>query len=187
MAVKFGAHGFLRRDIQSPRLTWLFAGPKRPRLETVLFKGAQPWQCWGPATFSKLEGKLLLGTSNKAWPVSCQLCLASPSWMMMGLFGLKHHFSPSRLTNLAKNHRGCTPLMYSVLSSHFEATVALIALGADLGARNSQGKTAADLAREVLAPQELVTSLQGNDHDDTAPRTTTTGRKCESWPSKLAL
>ena len=43
---------------------------------------------------------------------------------------------------------------YSVLSSHFEATVALIALGADLGARNSQGKTAADLAREVLAPQE---------------------------------
>ncbi|CAK9043406.1 unnamed protein product [Durusdinium trenchii] len=108
-------------------------------------------------------------------------------WMMMGLFGLKHHFSPSRLTNLAKNHRGCTPLMYSVLSSHFEATVALIALGADLGARNSQGKTAADLAREVLAPQELVTSLQGNDHDDTAPRTTTTGRKCESWPSKLAL
>lgn len=111
MAVKFGAHGFLRRDIQSPRLTWLFAGPKRPRLETVLFKGAQPWQCWGPATFSKLEGKLLLGTSNKAWPVSCQLCLASPSWMMMGLFGLKHHFSPSRLTNLAKNHRGCTPLM----------------------------------------------------------------------------
>ena len=29
----------------------------------------------------------------------------------MKVFALKHHFSPSRLTNFARNHRNATPLM----------------------------------------------------------------------------
>lgn len=47
------------------------------------------------------------------------------------------------------------------MNGHFEAATALVSKGASCHVRNQRGATAADLARDLLAPQELIDMLQG--------------------------
>ena len=74
----------------------------------------------------------------------------------MKFYSLKHYVSRSRLTYVAHHHQGATPLMLSVMNGHFEAATLLVSLGARCELRNERGATAADLARDMLAPQAPV-------------------------------
>ena len=82
-----------------------------------------------------------------------------PLWVMMKYWALQHRIRQSRLTLLAYHHQGATPLMFSLINCQFEATQVLLTARADINLRNSRGVTAADLAREVSAPQTLMGSL----------------------------
>lgn len=73
--------------------------------------------------------------------------------------GIKHRFRTSRLSTLAYHHHGATPLMFSIICGAFEASYALIEAGARLDLRNCRGKTAGDLARELHAPESLLSFL----------------------------
>lgn len=85
---------------------------------------------------------------------------ANPAmWMVLRLYRVKHCYSPSRLTLLAYHHFGATPLMFSVMNGHFEASVVLVKAGARLDLRNGRGKTAYELARDMRAPSDLVEAL----------------------------
>lgn len=82
-----------------------------------------------------------------------------PLWFLLQISKLYHRRHPSRLSMLAQNHSGATPLMCSILSGAFEAATTLITAGARVDICNSKKKTAVDLAREVLAPDFLMDAL----------------------------
>ena len=81
-------------------------------------------------------------------------------WLILNSSSLKHRVSPSRWTTLAYHHYGATPLMFSILSGCFEVTSLLIRQGAQLHIQNSRKKTAADLARQMQAPAQLLRALE---------------------------
>lgn len=89
-------------------------------------------------------------------------------WMVLRLYSVKHYYSPSRLTLLAYHHFGATPLMFSVMNGHFEASVVLVKAGARLELRNGRGKTAYELARDMRAPSDLVEALCDQQHELTS-------------------
>ncbi|CAE7584650.1 ankrd52 [Symbiodinium natans] len=80
-------------------------------------------------------------------------------WLLLTGASMKHRVSPSNFTSLAYHRRGATPLMFSILSGYFEAAAVLLAAGARFGVQNSRRKTAADLARDSLAPSLLLTRM----------------------------
>lgn len=80
-------------------------------------------------------------------------------WFLLQISKLHHRRHPSRLSMLAQNHSGATPLMCSILSGAFEAATTLITAGARVDICNSKKKTAVDLAREVLAPDFVMDAL----------------------------
>ena len=82
-----------------------------------------------------------------------------PAWLSMKYWSLKHRMRKSRLTLLAYNHQGATPLMFSIINTQFEATRFLVAARADVSLKNSRGVTAADLAQEVSAPKAVISLL----------------------------
>jgi len=88
--------------------------------------------------------------------------VSSPMGLMMAYFSLRHRWSQSTLSTYAYHHYQASPLMCSVITSSFEATAILLAAGARLDLRNARGLTAADLAREVSAPDHVVASLEGS-------------------------
>ncbi|CAE7827817.1 ANKDD1A [Symbiodinium sp. CCMP2592] len=88
--------------------------------------------------------------------------VSSPMGLMMAYFSLRHRWSQSTLSTYAYHHYQATPLMCSVITSSFEATAILLAAGARLDLRNARGLTAADLAKEVSAPDHVVASLEGS-------------------------
>lgn len=80
-------------------------------------------------------------------------------WFLLQISKLHHRRHPSRLSTLAQNYSGATPLMCSILSGAFEAATTLITAGARVDICNSKKKTAADLAREALAPDFVMDAL----------------------------
>mmetsp|Transcript_38690 Transcript_38690/g.89505 ORF Transcript_38690/g.89505 Transcript_38690/m.89505 type:complete len:585 (+) Transcript_38690:39-1793(+) len=80
-------------------------------------------------------------------------------WSLMQIAAWKHKFNHSTFTLLATHHQKATPLMFSILTRQFEATEILLRAGADPQLRNSRGRTAVSLAREVSAPEALVKLL----------------------------
>jgi len=93
-----------------------------------------------------------------------QLQIANSIWRTMFMaLSLRHRISPSLLTKLAHHHKRATPLMLSILCGGFGASRLLLQAGADVNIRNSRGKTAADLAREVEAPPAVVAQLEGQE------------------------
>ncbi|CAE7543489.1 Ankrd17 [Symbiodinium sp. CCMP2592] len=93
-----------------------------------------------------------------------QLQIANSIWRTMFMaLSLRHRISPSLLTKLAHHHQRATPLMLSILCGGFGASRLLLQAGADVNIRNSRGKTAADLAREVEAPPAVVAQLEGQE------------------------
>jgi len=81
-------------------------------------------------------------------------------WTLCKAASFSHRVGAStRLRELAFHHRRATPLMFSVICGAFEATYALLAVGARRDLRNSRRRTAVDLAVEICAPPALVAKL----------------------------
>ncbi|CAE7600803.1 Kinase D-interacting substrate of 220 kDa [Symbiodinium microadriaticum] len=83
----------------------------------------------------------------------------SPLGIWFGCLSLRHRWSESKLSAYAYHHYGATPLMGSIITTSFEATKALLAAGARTDLRNARGRTAADLAIEMGAPDYVLSAL----------------------------
>jgi len=81
-------------------------------------------------------------------------------WILFRISQIRRTTRDSRLSLLAYHHSRATPLMLSILCGSFGAAYVLLAAGAHVDLRNSRGKTAQDLAKEVHAPETLVLHLQ---------------------------
>eukprot|EP00438_Fugacium_kawagutii_P023690 Skav218410 [mRNA] locus=scaffold1349:170797:174749:+ [translate_table: standard] len=73
-------------------------------------------------------------------------------WLLLKLLSFRHKLSSSALTYLAYNHQRATPLMLSIITGKFDCTSLLLAAGARLDLKNSRGKTADDIVKEIHAP-----------------------------------
>eukprot|EP00434_Breviolum_minutum_P000550 symbB.v1.2.000477.t1/scaffold11.1/size528188/26 len=80
-------------------------------------------------------------------------------WLIFQISKMQNRRQPSKLSTLAQNYSGATPLMCSILSGAFEAAAILLAAGARVDLCNSKKKTADDLAKEALAPQFLIDAI----------------------------
>eukprot|EP00438_Fugacium_kawagutii_P018431 Skav226163 [mRNA] locus=scaffold2279:81591:83868:+ [translate_table: standard] len=78
-------------------------------------------------------------------------------WLLLQLLALRHRLSSSALTFLAYNHNRATPLMLSIITGKFDCTSLLLSAGARLDLKNSRGKTADDIVKEIHAPISLET------------------------------
>ncbi|CAE7216813.1 ANKRA2 [Symbiodinium sp. CCMP2592] len=93
--------------------------------------------------------------------VNERLRIETPTWRLMyGALSIQHRVSPSMLTSLAYHHHLSTPLMLSVLNGCFGASRLLLQARADVTLRNSRGKTAADLAKQVQAPESIIALIE---------------------------
>jgi len=77
------------------------------------------------------------------------------------------------MTTFAHHHYHATPLMAHLIGKNWDVASLLITARADLEVRNYRGKTAADLALEVHAPDYVLEALGGN------------VERCESMLSKM--
>eukprot|EP00439_Symbiodinium_sp_Y106_P005547 s586_g1.t1 len=90
-----------------------------------------------------------------------QPTFGSSWWKVLQVLSLRHRVRSSRLSSLAYNHAGATPLMFSILAENYEAAALLVTSGARPEIRSARNKTAHDLARDICAPSSVVQILQG--------------------------
>eukprot|EP00438_Fugacium_kawagutii_P005700 Skav227830 [mRNA] locus=scaffold948:378224:380137:+ [translate_table: standard] len=82
-------------------------------------------------------------------------CKNTGWWLLLQALSFRHRLSSSALTYLANNHNRATPLMLSIITAKFDCTSLLLSAGARLDLKNSRGKTADDIVKEILAPISL--------------------------------
>ncbi|CAJ1427819.1 unnamed protein product [Effrenium voratum] len=88
--------------------------------------------------------------------------LLSPLGILFRVKGWQHTKTNSTLLRtLGYHHFGATPLMVAILCGNFEAAAALLVAGADVNLQNSRLRRAADLAKEVDAPEYVMEALDG--------------------------
>lgn len=90
-----------------------------------------------------------------------------PSLSLVGIVhkvkGLQFRFGrTTMMRRMAYHSRGATPLMLAILCGNFEAAAMLLVEGARTDIRNDRGKTAVDLASELLVPDYLLDALKGH-------------------------
>lgn len=90
-----------------------------------------------------------------------------PSFSLVGIVhkvkGLQFRFGhTTMMRRMAYHSRGATPLMLAILCGNFEAAAMLLVEGARTNIRNDRGKTAVDLASELLVPDYLLDALKGH-------------------------
>jgi len=90
---------------------------------------------------------------------------AVPTFSVLGaVFGAlsmkQRFFQNSMLGYYAYHQYDATPLMCSILTGCFEATVVLLEAGARTDLKNLRGQTALDFAQDLLAPDHIVSALQ---------------------------
>lgn len=90
-----------------------------------------------------------------------QPTFGSSWWKVLQVLSLRHRLKSSRLSSLAYNHAGATPLMFSILAENYEAAALLVAAGARPEIRSARNKSAHDLARDISAPSSVMQLLQG--------------------------
>ena len=82
--------------------------------------------------------------------------------VIFAALSMKHRLNLSQnsmLSNYAYHQYDATPLMCSILSGCFEATLVLLAAGARTDLQNARGQTAEDFAKDVVAPDHIVSAL----------------------------
>lgn len=90
-----------------------------------------------------------------------------PSFSLVGIVhkvkGLQFRFGhTTMMRRMAYHSRGATPLMLAILCGNFEAAAMLLVEGARTNIRNDRGKSAVDLASELLVPDYLLDALKGH-------------------------
>lgn len=85
----------------------------------------------------------------------------SPISVAFAVLSAMHLWRATPTSMYAYHHSGATPLMCSILCGSFEAAAVLIAAGARVDIRNRRGKTPADLAELLSAPEFIISGIQG--------------------------
>jgi len=80
--------------------------------------------------------------------------------IILQVAALMHRFSPSRMTYFCYHAYMATPLMISIIAGYYDASYLLLAEGARTDPKNYRDQTAAELAREVMAPVSLIQALE---------------------------